>query len=97
MSILALLALVVGTLPGCTNMLANLPGVGLPPGTPERPAVPPPFPAVHDMPAPRETKPLSEAERKRLEAELNALRERQGRSGGRALPARKKSKSTTAD
>lgn len=59
-------------------MFASLPGIGEPEGTPERPDNPPAFPAVHDMPPPRESKPLTEEERKKLSAELEAVRSRQG-------------------
>lgn len=68
-------------LAGCTPgpMIDRLPeGVGgLPAGAPARPAAPYQFPAVHDMPAPRSAKPLSEEEQFRLEKELQATRDRQ--------------------
>lgn len=73
---------------GCASVFSELPSpVGLPPGTPERSAVQPEFPAVHDMPPPRETKLLSEDERRKLEAELAAVRDRQS---GKAGPAARK-------
>jgi hypothetical protein len=62
---------------GCASTIADLPVVGLPAGTPARPQQQPAYPAVHDMPVTRETKPLTEAERKKLEAELAASRDRQ--------------------
>jgi hypothetical protein len=46
---------------------------------PERPAAPPAYPAVHDMPPTRADVPLTEAERKRLREELTASRERAAR------------------
>jgi hypothetical protein len=49
---------------------------GLPQGTPERPAVPPAFPAVHDMP-PQRAPMLDEDQQKRLEDDLIATRNRQ--------------------
>ena len=52
---------------------------GLPEGTPERPATPTPYPAVHSMPPSRTDTPLSEAEKKRLREELIATRERNAR------------------
>jgi hypothetical protein len=74
-------ALVAGVvLTGCTSTLASLPWIGEPSGVPERPETPAAYPAVHDMPPPRDSKPLSEAERKELEAELIQLRERKGTS-----------------
>ena len=42
---------------------------------PERPAVQPEYPAVHDMPPPRTDSTLSEDEKKRLKDELIASRE----------------------
>jgi hypothetical protein len=50
---------------------------GLPPGTPERAAVPPAYPAVHDMPPPREGLMLDAYSQKKLEQELSAARDRQ--------------------
>jgi hypothetical protein len=49
---------------------------GLPEGTPERPATPAPYPAVHDMPTSRGPTVYSEAEKKRLREELISTRER---------------------
>lgn len=64
----------------CSTFVADLPApIGLPTATPERPAAPPAFPAVHDVPPPREEKPLSEEDRKKLEADLAAARDRQAR------------------
>ena len=50
---------------------------GLPPDVPKGPAIPYQYPAVHDMPPPRSTEPMSEEQQYRLEKELNALRDRQ--------------------
>jgi hypothetical protein len=52
---------------------------GLPQGTPERPQAAPAYPAVHDMPPPRNTKVMTEEEKKRAEAELAVMREQQAR------------------
>lgn len=49
---------------------------GLPEGVPERPAVQPEYPAVHDLPPPRADSTLSEAEKKSLKNELITTRER---------------------
>jgi hypothetical protein len=49
---------------------------GLPEGTPQRPTKSTAYPAVHDMPPPREQTPLSDAEQKRLEDDLVAARKR---------------------
>ena len=49
---------------------------GLPQNFPERPAVQPAYPAVHDMPPPRGDATLSAAEKKKLKDDLIASRER---------------------
>lgn len=49
---------------------------GLPEGTPARPASPAAYPAVHDMPPPRQEGALSEAESKRLREDLKNTRAR---------------------
>jgi hypothetical protein len=69
---------------GCSashSLIDNLPASvgGLPQGTPERPATPTQYPAVHDMPPARRDAPLSEAEKKRLKDELIKSRERAAR------------------
>jgi hypothetical protein len=51
--------------------------VGLPADAPERPAGPPAYPAVHDMPPPRSATTLSAEEQIKLEDELIAVRTRQ--------------------
>jgi hypothetical protein len=50
---------------------------GLPADTPPPPKVPYQYPAVHDMPPPRATQPLSEEQQWKLEQDLTALRNRQ--------------------
>ena len=45
-------------------------------------------PAVHDMPAPRDTRPMSAEERQRITDELNAARERQEAETTGTIPAR---------
>jgi hypothetical protein len=49
----------------------------LPQGVPERPAVQPAYPAVHDMPPARPTAIMTDEELKRAQAELVAARDRQ--------------------
>ena len=49
---------------------------GLPENAPERAAVQPEFPAVHDMPPARNSVILTEAEKKKIKDELNATRDR---------------------
>jgi hypothetical protein len=80
------LALAV-SLGACASTVADLPSQvgGLPAGTPERPAAPPAYPAVHDMPPPRTgAVVLTEEERKKAQADLAALRERQERAAAEA-------------
>jgi len=50
---------------------------GLPADTPARPPAVAPFPAVHDLPPPRATQPLSESGQLQLEQDLAATRARQ--------------------
>lgn len=66
-------------LAGCANTFANLPTQlgGLPEGTPNPPAAPAAYPAVHDMPPPRPNTVLTADQQKKAEAELAALRARQ--------------------
>ena len=52
---------------------------GLPAGAPQRPAVAPEYPAVHEMPPPRTAAVLTEEEKKKVEAELAAMRAEQAR------------------
>ena len=67
-----------------SNVIDSIPASvgGLAPGTPERPAEPVAFPAVHDMPPARDATMLNDDERNRLEAELAAARIRQETSTG---------------
>jgi hypothetical protein len=64
----------VSQMTGCTSHIAE---VAEPADVPARPAVDPAYPAVHEMPAGRDTKPMTAAERQRLTDELSAARERQ--------------------
>lgn len=79
-SILASVIL-AAALAGCSagqlgDALPNSMG-GLPEGAPARPNTTRGFPAVHDMPAPRSTEPLSEEDQVKLEKDLQAARDRQ--------------------
>lgn len=75
-------------LSGCTTAgpaMEQLPPQfgGLPPGAPARPATPYKYPAVHDMPPPRETRPMTADEVRKAEKALEAARDRQeARHGG---------------
>jgi len=73
-----------GGIAGCTSFLSDLPVVGEPANIPPRPETPTAFPAVHDMPPARDTKPMTAEERKKLEAELAAARDKQEAETGTA-------------
>jgi hypothetical protein len=70
--------------------MSEVPVIGLPAGAPERPADPPPYPAVHDMPPPRSNAVLTEIERQKMETDLVAARERQQAAAGSGSAASKK-------
>jgi hypothetical protein len=55
---------------------------GLPEGTPQRPATPAAYPAVHDLPPKREDTVLSYEEQKKLEDDLIAARKRAAGAAG---------------
>jgi hypothetical protein len=52
---------------------------GMPAAAPARPETAPAFPAVHDIPPARNTKVMTEEEKKRLEAELAVMRDQQAK------------------
>lgn len=60
---------------------------GLPANAPTRPANPYQYPAVHDMPPPRATKPLTEEEQVKLEKDLQVMRDRQAAEANEEQPA----------
>jgi hypothetical protein len=67
-------------------MVDQLPGdMGLPKGAPARPVTPYQYPAVHDMPPPRATTPMTDEEQLKLEKELNTVRDRQVASEGQKV------------
>jgi hypothetical protein len=81
--LLATMALVLSAmmLAGCGSTIADhLPTAagGLPDGVPERPTKQTNFPAVHDLPPPRGSTVLTDAEQKKLEDDLIAARIRTG-------------------
>jgi hypothetical protein len=60
---------------------------GLPAGAPARPNVTNhQYPAVHDMPAPRSTQPMSEDDQVKLEKELQDIRDRQAAAAKEDAP-----------
>lgn len=80
----ALLGVVLG---GCSIPLADMPLVGLPANTPARPATPPDYLPVHDLPAPRDDTVLTPDQQAKLEKDLTAARDRQA-SGVQAAQRR---------
>jgi hypothetical protein len=100
-SLLAAFAL-AASLTGCsagplTDRFEQLPQSlgGLPPDTPKAPAMPYQYPAVHDMPPPRATEPMSEEQQYRLEKEMNAVRDRQQAANPDAQKAAQAAKKAT--
>jgi hypothetical protein len=79
-AVLLALALPIG-LCACSSTFSSLPTQlgGMPADTPQTSAAPAAYPAVHDMPPPRQNAVLTEAEQKQAESELAALRERQAK------------------
>jgi hypothetical protein len=68
----------------CASTFSSLPTQlgGMPVDAPQQPAAPAAYPYVHDMPPPRSDVVMTQEERKKAEAELMALRERQEREAG---------------
>ena len=77
---MVLLSLSLG---GCSTSIADLP-FGTPSDAPERPADVSAYPAVHDLPAPRDQAPMDPAEQAKVEKELMAARDRQAQLPGPA-------------
>lgn len=63
---------------------------GLPEGAPERPAQPPAYPAVHEIPPPRAARMLDDEQQEKLEKDLSAARDRQEGRNPKASPKVKK-------
>ena len=85
-------------LAGCSSIsekfrdtAAALPGVGLPADAPERTAQPVAFPAVHDIPPPRNSVTLTNTEQDQMERELVKARDEQQIASG-AKPKNKDAK-----
>jgi len=96
--LVVLLVAAVG-LAGCASIsekfrdtAAVLPGVGLPADVPERPAQPVAFPAVHDIPPPRNSVTLTNTEQDQMERELVKARDEQQVASGVAKPKNKDAK-----
>jgi hypothetical protein len=90
-----------GLLCGCGSgpLIDSMPAQmgGLPVDAPQRPASPYTFPAVHDMPPPRATDPLTDEQQFKLERELQTVRDRQeGREATKKAGASAKKQATGA-
>jgi hypothetical protein len=88
-----LLAGFLGLLSGCSSLGESIPASigGLPADAPARPANPPDYPAVHDMPPTRAAPVLDEYSKKKLEDDLVSARDRQaGRKPEGSKPVAKK-------
>lgn len=72
----------------CSTVLSELPTQlgGMPAGAPPRPDAAPAYPAVHDMPPPRSAAVLTDEERKKVEAELAAIRAAQAKRAAAKTP-----------
>ena len=68
---------------------SQAPGIGMPANAPERPSAPPAYPAVHDIPAPRNSITLTNFEQQKLEDDLVAARDGQQTSVGITTQAKK--------
>ena len=72
------------------STMSQMPAVGMSDSAPARPENPPPYPAVHDLPPPRERTVLTEIEQQKLEDDLVNARDRQLVAAGKPVPKRKK-------
>jgi hypothetical protein len=80
---LVTLALCVG---GCATSIADIPLIGVPADAPGRPKEPSAYPAVHDLPAPREQSAMEPSEQAKIQSELIAARDRQAAVAGQSPP-----------
>ena len=71
---------------------SQAPYIGLPENAPARPPTPAAYPAVHDMPVPRNNVTLTNFEQKKLEEDLVAERQAQESKVGMAAKKGKKDK-----
>ena len=72
------------------DTLSRAPAIGLSSSAPERPAEPPAYPAVHDVPPPRTSSVLTLVEQQKVEDDLVAARDRQKTQTGPVQAERKK-------
>lgn len=71
---------------------SQAPGIGLPSNAPERPSTPVAYPAVHDIPPPRNSITLTNFEQQKLEDDLVAARDSQQTSVGITTETKKREK-----
>jgi hypothetical protein len=90
-------AVAAAGLSGCASIsekfaetASQMPAIGLPAGTPDRPSAPPVYPAVHDIPPPRNSVVLTNTEAAQLEADLVTARDQQQSGVGLKPPMKKK-------
>src|SRR4051794_8198800 len=60
---------------GCSTQIADMPGVGLPAGAPERPKESGGYLPVHDLPPDRNEEAVNPAKREKTQSELAAPRD----------------------
>ena len=87
---IAALAVTAFALGGCSTQIADMPGVGLPAGTPERPKEAGGYLPVHDLPPERDEQAIKPAELAKIQSELTAARDRQATASTPAKPPAKK-------
>jgi hypothetical protein len=94
-----LAALAGAGLTGCASIsekfadtASQIPGVGLPSGVPERPAAPAAYPAVHNIPPPRNSVALTTTEATQLENDLITARDQQQTAASGAARSKKNPK-----
>jgi hypothetical protein len=92
-------AVAAAGLSGCASIsekfadtASQMPGIGLPAGTPERPSAPAAYPAVHDIPPPRNSVMLTSTEATQLENDLATARDQQQTAAGGGPQSKKKPK-----
>lgn len=78
-------ALVLG---GCSTQIADMPGVGVPAGAPERPKEAGSYLPVHDLPPGRDEEAMQPSELSKIQAELTTARDRQATAANPATPAK---------
>jgi len=84
MRVLAMGALLASMLAlgGCSTSVTDLPGVGLPADAPPRPKEVGAYLPVHDLPPQRDEEAMKPAEQQKIQAELQAARDRQAAAAG---------------